>query len=218
MISLEQLEKHIEEWWNAATHGLGFVAAGVGSSFLLYWGLQKGLTMGQLLALGLFGASLMLLFLASTLYHGVRESGWKYRLRRMDHIAIYFLIAGTHTPFIYRYLPDTSGLWYLGALWSLVVLGTLYKIFFMGRWERFSLSLYLFMGWMVVFILPWIWAKVDATTWMWIGLGGLSYTVGVIFYRWERLPYNHAIWHLFVLGGGAGHYIALLNAYGLLEH
>jgi hemolysin III len=161
-----------------------------------------------------FGISAIILYFASTIYHGVQRPKQKYLLQKLDHIAIYFLIAGTNTPFVQLYLDAPWNLYYLLAMWGLVFMGTIYKIFFFGRWPIFSTIFYLALGWMAVLVIPAMMNSMPMTSFWWIVIGGVSYSVGVIFYSWERLYYHHAIWHVFVLGGTAGHYMALWSTAG----
>ncbi|MEZ4958345.1 MAG: hemolysin III family protein [Saprospiraceae bacterium] len=204
-----------EECFNALTHGIGIVLAVCFSPLLLENALEKGASARLLWGTGLFCLSMILLYAVSTLYHCVHHPGRKRHCRKMDHIAIYLLIAGTHTPFILRYLDNAKGWLYLGVLWSLLLVGTFGKVFFLERWERLSLVLYLFMGWMFVFVLPDVLPLMRREVLIWIGVGAFFYTSGVFFFVREKMWYSHAIWHVFVLAGTAGHYVALWYA---LEH
>ena len=200
---------HLEEKANALTHLPGILLALVATPYLLYVGKQNNASDWQLLGIGLFGFSIFVLYFASTLYHSVHDLKKKKRLRIFDHIAIYFLIAGSHTPFVIRYLDNTKGYVYLAVLWSLLLLGTFGKIFMLEKWERLSLVLYIFMGWMVVFVFPDMLKTMESDVLTWIAIGGLSYTFGVLFFIRKKMFYSHAIWHLFVLAGTAGHAVAL---------
>lgn len=194
-----------EELASAITHGLGLLLGLFAVPALL---IDKYEVAGSRLwwGLAIFGLSILLVYATSTLYHSVVEPRIKYVLRVADHICIYFLIAGTHTPLLLYYLPDSL---YLGAIWTLVAVGTFYKLFFFDRWEWLSVALYLGMGWMGVLTLPYMLDLMPAATLNGIVIGGVSYTLGVIFYAWQRLPYHHAIWHLFVIGGTAAHFWAI---------
>jgi hemolysin III len=202
-----------EEKANALTHGVGVVLSIIATPFL--WKVAENVDSPsqQLWGVGLFGFSMFILYLASTVYHSVHQPGPKRFCRKLDHIAIYFLIAGTHTPFIIKYIDNLKGWIYLAVLWGLLLLGSLGKLFFLEKWEKLSLVLYLFMGWMFVFVLPDVFPLMSREVLMWIGIGGLFYTVGVIFYTREKMWYSHALWHVFVLAGTAGHYIALWQAF-----
>lgn len=207
-------EQHLrEEKANAITHGLGVLLALVSTPFLLKKAADTGASQRELMGIILFGFSMFILYLTSTVYHFVQKPGLKSICRRLDHIAIYFLIAGTHTPFIIKYLNNTTGWVYLSILWSLLAIGTLGKLFILERWEKLSLLLYLSMGWMFIFVLPDIWPLMSRDVLTWIGIGGLFYTAGVWFYTRRKMNYSHAVWHLFVLAGTAGHFVALWKAF-----
>lgn len=202
-----------EERANALTHGLGVVLSVVSMPFLWQAAQVINPSERQLWGVGLFGLSMFVLYLASTVYHSVHKPGPKRFCRKLDHIAIYFLIAGSHTPFIIRYLDNPKGWIYLAVLWGLLVIGSFGKLFFLEKWEKLSLVLYIFMGWMFVFVLPDVLPFMSREVLTWIGIGGFFYTVGVIFYTREKMWYSHAIWHIFVLAGTAGHYVALWQAF-----
>lgn len=197
-----------EEQWNVATHALGVLFCLIAIPLLLWRGVYSA-GFWQLAGVGAFCASLLLVYLTSTFYHGVVAQGWKQRLRRLDHICIYFLIAGTHTPFLVYFQEAVNGYFFLALLWGMVALGVVYKLFFFGKLELLSVVYYLAMGWMAVFTLPAILHQISDATLFWIVAGGLSYTLGVVFFLWERLRYHHAIWHLFVLGGSVAHFFAV---------
>jgi len=194
-----------QELASAITHGFGLLLGLFAVPALLidkyeiansqlWWGLA------------VFGFSLLLVYTTSTLYHSVAQPRIKHGLRVADHISIYFLIAGTHTPLLLYYLP---GSYYLTLIWVLVAIGTCYKLFFFDRWEWLSVALYLGMGWMGVLTIPYMMDMMPGATLNGIIIGGVSYTLGVVFYAWRRLPYHHAIWHLFVIGGTAAHFWAI---------
>lgn len=197
-----------DEFANVLTHGFGALLCLFFIPVLLYEGLEKGdkdLTIG----LAIFGTSLFFVYLTSTLYHIVQNARLKHKLRIVDHISIYFLIAGTHTPFLLYYLNNDTGRFYLTLLWSLVFIGTIYKLFFFGKLRLISVFFYAGMGWMAIFTIPPMFGVLDPQALWWIVIGGISYTLGIIFFLWEKLPYHHAIWHLFVMGGSFGHFMAL---------
>ncbi len=204
-----------EERFNAITHGLGLVLALCFSPLLLKNARENGAPDKLFWGVGLFCLSMILLYAVSTLYHCVHQPRAKRHCRKMDHIAIYLLIAGTHTPFIIKYLDNVKGWVYLGILWLLLLIGTFGKLFFLEKWERLSLVLYLFMGWMIVFVLPDVLPLMSLEVLLWIGVGAFFYTSGVFFFVKEKMWYSHSIWHLFVLAGTGGHFVALWKA---LEH
>ena len=198
-----------EELASAITHGIGVLLCLVGVPILLGLATKEG-TWFQLLGLSIFSFSLLLVYATSTIYHSIAIPRWKSKLQIADHISIYFLIAGTHTPFLLYYLNNSTGHFYLFLLWFLVLIGLIYKLFFFGKFRIFSVLFYLALGWMAVFTIPPMLGDMRNECLQWIIIGGAFYTSGVLFYLWESLPYHHAIWHLFVIGGSLGHYIALL--------
>ncbi|MBR9919678.1 MAG: hemolysin III family protein [Bacteroidetes bacterium] len=200
-----------EEAANFYTHGLGILLSILGLPFLI----QKAISVGNPeTGYWIFGFSAIILYSSSTLYHGVQRPKLKFRLRKLDHICIYFLIAGTHTPFAQLYLDTPFREYYLISLWSLVAIGTIYKLFFFGRWKVFSTVFYLLLGWMAVFVIPIMLKEMPWDCFWWILAGGVSYSMGVIFFVRDKMRFHHAIWHLFVLGGTACHYIALWQTMG----
>ncbi len=205
------LPKDREEKANVITHGVGILLAVVGAFPMISLGLLKWQPPHQI-GLTIFCVSLFLVFLASTIYHAV-SGNLKKRFKVIDHICIFLLIGGSHTPFVLRYLNNDYGHNYLIILWSLIVFGIIYKLFLIGRWEWLSLAFYLFLGWMAVFIMPSLKAEMPNHVFGWILIGGISYTIGAVFYAWNKIPYNHAIWHVFVIGGGFSHWLAMLYAY-----
>jgi len=155
--------------------------------------------------------TMLFVYVASTIYHSAIEPRDKHLTRIIDHIGIYLLIAGTHTPFILLFLPNTFGYIFLAILWLIAIAGMIFKIFFVGKYELFSVLLYVAMGWSGALTIPFMLDQMPSDVLFWLIVGGASYTIGVIFYAWERIPHNHSIWHLFVIGGSAGHYLALLS-------
>jgi hemolysin III len=203
--------KHIfskEEWANILTHGLSIPFCFWGS-YALLTRINPILSNSVFYGLLAFCMSMSSVYIISTLYHYQSNPRIKHMLRIMDHIAIYFLIAGTHTPFLLLYLPTTYGQYILAGLWICVFFGTIFKAFFIGRYEKTSLAIYIAMGWSGVLTFPYIWEAIPVEALLGIGVGGLSYTVGAYFYARNDIPYNHAFWHLFVIGGSLGHYLAL---------
>jgi len=160
-----------------------------------------------------FSLSVFIMFLVSTLYHASKEPETKKRLRKLDHISIYFLIAGTYTPFIIRYYSDPFGKWFVIVLWAMVVFGTLFKLFFTGRWKILSVAIYLLMGWSGIFVYEDLFLQMPQLVFQLVCLGGLLYTAGVVFYLWDGLKYNHFIWHLFVLGAVVCHAFGVYFGY-----
>ena len=195
---------------NALTHGAGFLFSLLGLYFLA----QKGWSTGeQHIAVGLiiFGASLVVLYLASALYHSVPFYKVRQRefFRRLDHIAIYFLIAGTHTPFLLQFLEGNIAVFYLSLIWGMVALGLIFKLFFFGKFDRLSVIFYVIMGWSGAVTVPQMSDELSAGSVWWILIGGLFYSGGVFFYMREKMRWHHVVWHLFVLAGSAAHFYAV---------
>lgn len=198
-----------DEKANVLTHALGLLLGLILTPFILN---RAQAVPSQFWGVVVFMLSLLAVYASSTIYHSARNERSKYLLRKLDHICIYFLIAGTHTPFLLIYLPNTQGYTYLAILWGLVVFGIFYKLFFFDKWEWFSLALYLGMGWMAIFTLPPMLDQMPSSSLYWIIFGGISYTVGVYFYARSSIKYNHAVWHLFVIGGSVGHFMGVWEA------
>ncbi|MFQ5570512.1 MAG: hemolysin III family protein [Rhodothermales bacterium] len=197
-----------EEWANSITHGIGLVLSVIGLIVLVFVAVATG-EAGLVVGCSIFGGTLVFMYTASTLYHSFRAPRLKRLLRILDHIAIYLLIAGTYTPFALLYF-DGGWLWTLLCLeWGVALAGVVFKIFFTGRFRILSTLLYLAMGWLAVVALKPLLAAAPLGCVAWMVAGGLLYTGGVAFYVWKRLPYHHAVWHVFVLGGSACHYLAL---------
>jgi hemolysin III len=201
-----------EELAHALTHGIGAVLAIIGQTVLI----SRAATWGHathVIAAAVFGTSLVLMYIASTLFHAVPHPlmpSTKRILRIIDHCLVYVLIAGTYTPFTLVTLHGTWGWSLFGFTWGLAVIGIGFKLFTTGRYEMLSLAIYLLMGWCGLVAIRQIVANLDSGG-LWLLLAGaLSYTFGVGFYVWERLRYHHAIWHGFVLGGSVCHYFAVL--------
>lgn len=199
-----------EELANALTHGVGLVASVVGLPILIIAAQNRGDFL-TIIGTSVFGATLIALYAASTLYHATPHPVRKQRWRVADHMAIYLLIAGTYTPFTLGVLRGTWGWTLFGIVWTLAALGVLFKLWFgSGRFHRLSTAIYVLMGWVIVIaIKPLVQAMPEPGVMLLIA-GGLSYTGGVVFYIDKRRAWTHPVWHLFVLGGSACHYFAVL--------
>ncbi len=193
-----------EERINALTHGLGALLALIAALFLINKGLGS-LSTAQMLGLVVYSMSMVVLFLASTLYHSIELPRIRIFLKQLDHSAIYLLIAGTYTPFLMISLHGSKAQWLLWLLWGLAALGVLFKLFFIHRFAKVSLAAYLIMGWLALLVIPDIYAALPRAGFFWLVAGGVSYTLGTVFYAAKNYPYTHAIWHLFVLIGAACH-------------
>ena len=198
-----------EEILNVATHALGFVLAIVGFVWMLIDTTHSQNTWA-IVSTSIYGMSMILLYLASTAYHMSYKKNVRRILNKLDHGAIYLLIAGTYTPFCLIAMRQTGG-WYLfAAVWVLALAGVVFKLKYTGRFNKLSTLLYVLMGWLVVFMIqPLIDAVSTPSLWFLVS-GGLAYSLGAIFYLLPRLPYHHAIFHVFVLIGSVLHFISVL--------
>lgn len=199
-----------EEIASALTHGLAATAALAGGAVLITLAAIYG-DGWQLAAAIVYGITLLLLYLASTLYHAIPHPVAKARLKVFDHCAIYLLIAGTYTPFTLIGLRGPWGWGLFAAIWSIALAGIVFKLFFTGRFKLLSTLMYIAMGWLVVVAIKPLMSSVDAWTLGWLLAGGLFYTLGTFFYHRESIPYSHAIWHLFVVMGSVCHYVAVMR-------
>ena len=196
-----------EEKLNAYSHALGILLAVVGSIFLFQNDLDNIAYMkGSVTA---YAISLILLFTASTVYHAVENPKIKKKLRVLDHISIYYLIAGTYTPVCLSILLPSKGWLLFYLVWGIALFGTILKIFFTGRFEAFSLMLHGVMGWLIVIDLPYLLKHMSSSGLLYLAAGGAFYTIGILFYAIKKIPYNHLIWHFFVLGGAICHWILI---------
>ncbi|WP_345969575.1 hemolysin III family protein [Sulfurimonas sp. HSL1-6] len=198
-----------EEIWHAVTHGLGLLLSIAAMSILTLLAAQSG--SGKALAGALvFGIALILMYGISTLYHAVTAPMAKRILQQLDHSAIYLLIAGTYTPVSLLGIQGAFGWIIFGVEWGVAALGIYLKVAYHGRFETLSLILYALMGWLVLVAAKPMLAHVDTLTLSLLLAGGLTYTLGIIFYVWDSLHLNHAVWHLFVLGGSIFHFFVVL--------
>ena len=200
-------ESFREEVANALTHGLGVVGAIAGGAVLIT--LAAIYSDGwQLASAIVFISTLVLLYTASTLYHAIPHEPAKTRLQVLDHMAIYLLIAGTYTPFTLVGLKGPWGWWLFGTIWTLAIIGVAFKAFYTGRFKRLSTIIYIAMGWIAVVAIEPMIRMISAASLLWLLAGGVSYTLGTVFYM-SRRRYAHAIWHAFVLGGSISHFVAV---------
>lgn len=198
-----------EEIVHAISHGAGVVLSIAGLSWMLYLSIGAA-DPWRIVASVVYGASLITLFLASTLYHALHASPYRPLYKMLDHCAIYLLIAGTYTPFLLVAMRNSTGWWLFGAIWTLASAGILTKLWFGHRYPRLAMASFLVMGWLVVVAAPQVAEAIGSSGMAWLVAGGISYTVGALFYVARRLPYNHAIWHFFVLAGGICHFLAVV--------
>lgn len=198
-----------EEIANWVTHGIGLAASIVGLTLLIVYSSVRG-NAWHVVSFTVFGLTLLTLYMVSTIYHARRDERAKLFFQKLDHAAVFLLIAGTYTPFLLTHLRGAWGWSLFGVIWGLCGAGAVFQLCFGPRYRLASTLAYLFLGWLIVVALqPMIDRVPPGGLWLLLA-GGLCYTVGVIFYRWHRLRYHHAVWHGFVLGGSTCHYLAVL--------
>jgi len=196
---------------NSLTHGIG-ILFGVASIPVLSAVAARVDNVPGIVGATIYAFCLLMVFTFSTLYHGMQHPVAKRVLKIFDHIAIFFLIAGTYTPFLLTFMLDPFGITMLSVLWSLVLIGMFFKIFFTGRFKVVSTLIYVIMGWMLLFGGKRFFEVLPTPVMVMLIVGGGLYTLGTIFYLAKRIPYHHAIWHLFVLAAAICHYVAVLLA------
>ena len=198
-----------EEIANSVTHGLGALLSVAGLTLLVTFAAQQH-DVWRIVSFSIYGASMIMLFTASTLYHSFQNPAVKQIFKTIDHCSIFLLIAGTYTPFLLISMRGMIGWIMFGIIWGLAILGITLKIVFGPRFKKLSVATYLAMGWMVVFASKELTANLSPEGLYWLIAGGLCYTLGVVFYLWKKLPFNHAIWHVFVMGGSLCHFFSVL--------
>ena len=204
-----QRSSFAEEVAHAITHGIGLLLSIAALVILVVFASLRG-DAWHVVSVSIYGTTLILLYAASTVYHSLRPSRAKEVLRLLDHAAIYLLIAGTYTPFMLVNLRGGWGWSLFGVVWGLAALGVAFETVATQRWRTLSVVLYVGLGWLVAIAVKPLLNAVETGGLILIALGGLAYTGGVVFYRWRELPYNHAVWHVFVLVGSACHFFAIL--------
>ncbi|MGG6311258.1 PAQR family membrane homeostasis protein TrhA [Paenibacillus macerans] len=205
-----------EEIANAITHGIGALLSVAGLVLLIVFSSMKG-TAWHVVSFTIYGASMLLLYLCSTLVHSFKEGKAKDLFEFFDHSSIYIYIAGTYTPFLLVAVRGPLGWSLFGTIWGIALLGVVFKAFFVKRFLFMSTVFYLIMGWLIVIVWGPLTAAMPHQGIVLLVAGGLSYTLGTVFYVWRGFPYHHAIWHLFVLGGSVTHFFAIL-LYLLPQH
>ena len=203
-----RIQSPLEERLNAITHAIGAVLGIVGLFFLIIKETEK--TEWSLFSVVIYGLSIIVLFSASASYHSITSEKRKHYFRIIDHISIYLLIAGTYTPVLLITLDESLGWTLFYVVWGIAAFGVILKLFFTGKFEIFSTLLYLVMGWLIVFDFTTLSNLMPSNGVILLMAGGLAYTAGIIFYVFERIPYNHVIWHLFVLAGAMFHFFMVL--------
>jgi hemolysin III len=203
------IETAAEETASVVTHAVGVLLAAVGLVMLVIYATFAH-DPRRIVAVSIYGASLVLMYSASSLYHLANHPRLKRRLRVLDHASIYLLIAGTYTPILLISIRGGWGWGLFGVVWGMACTGVILKLFFIERFALLSTAIYIAMGWMVLVAAGPLFAHVPHGGIAWLFAGGIIYTGGVIFYLWDHLPFNHAIWHLFVIGGSVCHFLAVL--------
>ena len=198
-----------EEIANSVTHGIGAGLSVAALVILVVFGARQG-DAWRVVSFSIYGSALIALYLASTLYHAFRNPKIKRWMKLLDHSSIYLLIAGTYTPIMLTVMRGGWGWTLFGIIWGLALAGIVFKLRFIGRFKKLSLAIYVAMGWLIVIAVKPMLALVPGGMLMFMLIGGLCYTLGVIFYIWKSLPYHHAVWHLFVLGGSITHFFGIM--------
>ncbi len=206
-----QIERRLilEEIANSITHGIGLILSLAGLAALIALALARG-SASHIVGCGVYGATLVAVYAASTLYHSFQRPRLKHLFRTADQVAIYLLIAGTYTPFMLVNLRGFWGWLLLAIVWTLALAGIVFKIVFVDRHKAITMSLYLVIAWMAIIAVKPIIASVPLGGLAWIGAGGAAYMTGLIFFAWDKVPFNHTIWHLFVMAGSVCHYFAVM--------
>ena len=198
-----------EDFANSITHGAGFILSIIGMCVLIAFASIYG-NVWHVVSCSIYGSTLVFLYTASTLYHSIQLAKAKRVLRTLDHSSIFLFIAGTYTPFTLVNLQGPWGWSLFGIIWALAVIGILFQTTLLRKGAIVSVAFYVAMGWVVVAAIKPMLSLVDMGGLVLLLLGGLAYTTGVVFYVWRQMPYNHAIWHVFVLAGSALHFFAIL--------
>lgn len=199
----------IEEIWHAITHGLGLALSIAGLTIMVAFAAMSGSVI-SVVASAIFGTTLIILYGSSTLYHAITHHDIKQRFQLFDHASIYILIAGSYTPVTLVALGGVWGWSIFSIVWTISIIGIIIKFAYPGRFEKLSLVLYVLLGWLIVIATKPLLESMESNG-LWLLLaGGFSYSVGIIFYVGEKIPFNHAIWHLFVLGGSVLHFFMVV--------
>lgn len=193
---------------NAITHGVGAAFALAGAAYVIMASTHGNAW--QVIGCSIYGVTLVLVYVCSTLYHSLVRTRARHVFHILDHSSIYLLIAGTYTPFCLVSLRGRLGWTLFAIVWSLAIAGVVFKSLAIGRFEMASAVIYLGMGWLAIFAMR---PLLHAVSWhglLWLGVGGVAYTVGIVFFAFDRVPYFHGIWHVWVLAGSIAHYFAIL--------
>lgn len=198
-----------EEIWHSVSHGIGTGLSVAGLTLLVVLAVLYG-NIYQIVSFSIYGTTLIILYLASTLYHSFQNPRVKRVFKIIDHASIFLLIAGTYTPFLLVGVRGAWGWTLLVIIWGLAILGISFKALFINRFQRLSVLVYILMGWLSLVVIKELAASIEIGGLIWLGAGGVAYTVGVIFYALKQFRYTHVIWHFFVLGGSVCHFFAVL--------
>ena len=206
-IKAKKYEKK-EEIINVATHGIGFLLSIAALVLLVVFASIYG-NAWHIVSYSIYGASLVVLYLASTLFHWSTKPKRRLRLNIFDHASIYILIAGTYTPLLLVTLRGPWGWSLFGVIWGMAIIGIVLKFFFTGRFNKLSTVAYVIMGWVAIIAIKPLITNLSTPGLIWLSIGGLSYSIGAVIYLLNKIPYNHAIFHLFVLGGSIAHFVTI---------
>lgn len=198
-----------EEIFNSISHGIGTLMSIAALVILVIFAVIKG-DVWQVVSSAIFGSTLILLYLSSTLYHSFSKNKIKNLFVRFDHAAIFLLIAGTYTPFMLGNIRGGWGWAIFGVIWSLAIFGAVIRSIYLTRFHKLMVGIYLLMGWLFVIVIGQIIKNIPLNSLIFLFIGGACYTIGVIFYIWKKLKYGHGIWHLFVLAGSVMHFFSVL--------
>ncbi|WP_102349801.1 PAQR family membrane homeostasis protein TrhA [Bacillus sp. Marseille-P3661] len=208
MSTTHTFSKH-EEIVNSITHGIGALLSIAALVLLIVFSYSQG-TLLHVISFSIFGSTMLLLYVSSTLVHSFPPGKAKDIFEIMDHASIYLFIAGTYTPFLFIVIKGWLGWTLFGVIWGMAILGVVFKIFFVKRFLYLSTVIYLLMGWLIVFAWKPLVSILPTGGVIWLVLGGILYSIGTIFYMWRGFKFHHAVWHLFVLAGSIAHFFAIL--------
>lgn len=205
-----KIESTREEIWNAITHGLGAALAIAGLVLLIVFAALYG-TAWHVVSFTIFGSTLVIMYFASTLYHSFTGPRVKKLFRKFDHMSIFLLIAGTYTPFCIAVLRGWLGWTIFGIVWVCCILGIVLKALYTGKKEILSTIAYVVMGWVIIFAIKPLYVSITTEAFVYLLVGGVCYTAGTFFFLFEKMKYNHSIWHLFVLAGSVFHFFSVMS-------
>lgn len=201
-----------EERANYITHAFGILFSLIAIPVLLIYAAQKS-SASTVWGVAVFSFGMLMVYMASTIYHAVKQNTKAKRvLRIFDHIGIFVMIGGSYTPLVIKYTDTNTATLFLGTMWSIILFGSLLKIFYTGKYLLLEVGIYLSLGWMIVFIIKPLIANMPSQIFLFILVSGIFYSIGVVFYLWKKLNYHHAVWHVFVLAGTITHFFAVYNS------